>query len=115
MYRQRASIGIKAVDIAPGTCMLGKVGGDEIAIFNVDGQFYATQNKCTHAGGPLCEGGLWGDIIQCPWHGSEFNVRTGEVISGPARVPIKTYKVTVEGGLISISETGSETCNVKRV
>ena len=84
--------------------MLSRVGNEEVAIFNLDGQFYATQNRCTHAGGPLCEGGLWGDVVQCPWHGSEFNVRTGEVVSGPARVPVKTYKVTVEGGVISIGE-----------
>lgn len=82
-----------------------RAGAEEIAIFNVDGQFYATQNKCTHMGGPLCEGGLWGEIAQCPWHGSEFNVRTGEVVSGPAEAPLKTHKASVQSGIVSIAET----------
>ncbi len=105
MYGQRAGSGIKAADIPPGSCAMARLGSEEIAIFNVDGQFYATQNKCTHAGGPLCEGGLWGDVVQCPWHGSEFNVRTGEVVSGPADVSLKRYKVSVQDGVISIGET----------
>jgi nitrite reductase/ring-hydroxylating ferredoxin subunit len=109
MYRNKAGSGIRAADIPPGSCMLSRAGSEEVAIFNVDGELYATQNRCTHAGGPLCEGGLWGDIVQCPWHGSEFNVRTGEVVSGPAEVSIKTYRVSVVGGIISIAETGSET------
>lgn len=109
MQRNRAGGGIRAADVPPGSCALGRVGNEEVAIFNVDGQFYATQNKCTHAGGPLCEGGLWGDVVQCPWHGSEFNVRTGEVVSGPAKVPVKTYRVVVVDGIVSIAETGSET------
>ncbi|HYP18963.1 MAG TPA: non-heme iron oxygenase ferredoxin subunit [Chloroflexia bacterium] len=104
MDRQKAGAGLKATDIPPGSCGLGRAGNEEVAVFNVEGQFYATQNRCTHAGGPLCEGGLWGDVVQCPWHGSEFNVRTGEVVSGPARVPVKTYSVTVQDGVISIGE-----------
>jgi nitrite reductase/ring-hydroxylating ferredoxin subunit len=109
MYRNKAGSGIKAADIPPGSCMLSRVGNEDVAIFNVDGQLYAIQNRCTHAGGPLCEGGLWGDVVQCPWHGSEFNVRTGEVVSGPAKVPVKAYRVSVVGGIVSISETGAET------
>jgi nitrite reductase/ring-hydroxylating ferredoxin subunit len=104
MYRQNSGAGLNAADIPPGSCGLGRLGGEEVAVFNVDGQFYATQNRCTHAGGPLCEGGLWGDVVQCPWHGSEFNVRTGEVVSGPARTPLKTYSITVQGGVISVSD-----------
>lgn len=91
-------------DIPPGTCKLGVVGDKQVAIFNVDGQFYATQAECTHRGGPLCEGALWGDVITCPWHGSEFNVRTGQVVGPPAEVPLKTYKVQVESGKIILSE-----------
>ncbi|HEX8221040.1 MAG TPA: non-heme iron oxygenase ferredoxin subunit [Chloroflexia bacterium] len=104
MDRQKPGVGLKAADVPPGSCGLVKLGSEEVAVFNVEGQFYATQNRCTHAGGPLCEGGLWGDIVQCPWHGSEFNVRTGEVVSGPARTPIKTYSVTVHDGVISIGD-----------
>lgn len=104
MYRQKAAISLKAADIPPGSCAKGWVGNDEVAVFNVDGTFYATQNKCTHMGGPLCEGGVWGDIVTCPWHGSEFNIRTGEVVTPPAIAPLKTYKLSVQDGVISVGE-----------
>jgi 3-phenylpropionate/trans-cinnamate dioxygenase ferredoxin subunit len=93
-----------ASEIEPGTCKLGVVGNTQVAIFNVDGQFYATQAECTHRGGPLCEGALWGDIVTCPWHGSEFNVRNGEVVAPPAEEPLKTYTVRVADGKIILSE-----------
>jgi 3-phenylpropionate/trans-cinnamate dioxygenase ferredoxin subunit len=91
-------------DIAPGTCKSGRVAGKEIAVFNVDGEFYAIQADCTHAGGPLCEGALWGDIVTCPWHGSEFNVKTGEVVTDPSDEPVKTYKVRVVDGAIVVGD-----------
>jgi len=96
---------LMASEIAPGTCKLGVVGDMQVAIFNVDGQFYATQAECTHRGGPLCEGALWGNIVTCPWHGSEFNVTPGEVVQSPAEEPLKTYPVRVEDGKIILSET----------
>ncbi len=92
-----------AADIAPGTCKIGNVGGINVAVFNVDGNFYAVQANCTHANGPLCEGSIWGEIVTCPWHTSEFNVRTGEVVSSPAERPLGTYGVTVEDGMITVS------------
>ena len=85
--------GLRAEDIPQGSCKPGRVGGEAVAVFNIDGKLYATQATCTHAGGPLCEGSLWGDIVTCPWHGSEFNVRTGEVVTGPADRPLKVYPV----------------------
>jgi nitrite reductase/ring-hydroxylating ferredoxin subunit len=100
MGRQPNVRGLRVADIPPGTCKLGSVAGQAVAIFNVDGKLYATQNDCTHAGGPVCEGSLWGETVTCPWHGSEFDVRTGEVITGPAKTPIKTYKVDVVDGVI---------------
>jgi nitrite reductase/ring-hydroxylating ferredoxin subunit len=74
------------------------VNGKQVTIFDLDGKLYATQAECTHRGGPLCEGAIWGDIVTCPWHGSEFNIRTGEVVTGPAEDPLATYNVTVEDG-----------------
>lgn len=73
------------------------VDGREVAVFNVAGQYYATQNNCTHTGGPLNEGTLEGQKITCPWHGSCFNVTTGEVQRGPATQRLVTYRVVVEG------------------
>jgi nitrite reductase/ring-hydroxylating ferredoxin subunit len=92
-----------AADISPGTCKTGNVDGKSVAVFNVDGQFYAVQANCTHASGPLCEGSIWGEIVTCPWHTSEFNVRTGEVVSSPAERSLATYSVTVESGVITVN------------
>ena len=102
MKKDGRATALKVTDIPPGTCRLGFVGDKQIAIYNVDGEIYATQPHCTHMGGPLCDGALWGEIITCPWHGSEFNVRTGEVTLDPADRPLLTYPVTVRDGLVII-------------
>jgi nitrite reductase/ring-hydroxylating ferredoxin subunit len=101
----RRGSNMRADSVAPGTCARGYIGKEEVAIFNVDGTLYAVQGACTHARGPLCEGAVWGDIVSCPWHGSEFNVRTGEVVTGPAERPLKTYRVEVDeaSGTITLS------------
>ena len=83
----------RITDVAPGSCALV---GDAV-VFNVDGQFFATQSRCTHRSGPLNKGKLEGSTVTCPLHGSQFNVTTGAVLSGPARDPLKTYRVTLEG------------------
>ena len=80
-------------EVPPGSGLL--VG--EMAVFNVDGGFCATQARCTHRQGPLHEGTLEGSTVTCPWHGAQFNVCTGAVLRGPAKDPIKTYPVTVDG------------------
>jgi uncharacterized protein YbjT (DUF2867 family)/nitrite reductase/ring-hydroxylating ferredoxin subunit len=80
-------------DVPPGSALL--VG--EAVVFNVGGSLCATQAKCTHRQGPLNEGKLDGSTVTCPWHGSQFNVCTGEVLRGPAKDPLKTYRVIVDG------------------
>jgi nitrite reductase/ring-hydroxylating ferredoxin subunit len=80
-------------EVPPGSALL--VG--DVAVFNVDGGFCATQAKCTHRQGPLNEGTLDGSTVTCPWHGTQFNVCTGAVLRGPAKEPLKTYRVTVDG------------------
>jgi 3-phenylpropionate/trans-cinnamate dioxygenase ferredoxin subunit len=92
----------KTNEIEPGTGKLIEVEGNEIALFNCDGSYYAIDNECTHVGGPLCEGDLEGDKIICPWHGAEFDVKTGKVLGPPAEESIKSYKVRVEGDSIKI-------------
>jgi nitrite reductase/ring-hydroxylating ferredoxin subunit/hemoglobin-like flavoprotein len=83
----------KISDIPPGSALL--VGN--VAVFNVAGSFYATQDECTHKRGPLSEGELDGSTVTCPYHGAQFNVCTGAVLRGPAQDPLKTYRVVVEG------------------
>jgi 3-phenylpropionate/trans-cinnamate dioxygenase ferredoxin component len=80
-------------EVPPGSAVL--VG--DVAVFNVDGGFCATQARCTHRQGPLSEGTLDGSTLTCPWHGAQFNVCTGAVLRGPALDALKTYSVTVEG------------------
>jgi len=80
-------------EVPPGSILL--VG--EVTVFNVDGRFCATQAACPHRQGPLNEGTLDGSTVTCPWHGSQFDVCTGAVLRGPAKDPIKTYAVTVDG------------------
>jgi nitrite reductase/ring-hydroxylating ferredoxin subunit len=72
---------------------------DDCAVFNIEGGFCATQARCTHRQGPLSEGTLDGSTVTCPLHGAQFNVWTGAVLHGPARDPLKTYRVTVEGDI----------------
>ncbi len=74
--------------------------GGELALFNVDGEFHATENFCPHKGAPLTEGTLSGHIIECQWHGWQFDVRSGECLT--ARAKLEVYPVTVEDGLIKI-------------
>jgi uncharacterized protein YbjT (DUF2867 family)/nitrite reductase/ring-hydroxylating ferredoxin subunit len=80
-------------EVPPGSVLL--VG--DVAVFNVEGGFCATQARCTHRQGPLSEGAIDGSTVICPLHGAQFNVWTGAVLRGPAKDPLKTYAVTVDG------------------
>lgn len=74
-----------------------------VAIFNIDGEYYAIEDRCTHDDGPLAEGELEGYVIMCPRHFATFDVRTGQVLSAPAMIDVPTYEVRVEGNEIQIS------------
>ena len=91
--------------LAPGRSKLIKAKGREIALFNVAGSFYAIANSCPHSTGPLVEGRLYGNIVTCPWHGSQFDVTTGQCCRGPATKPVATYPVHIEGHSIFIEIT----------
>jgi nitrite reductase/ring-hydroxylating ferredoxin subunit len=84
-------------DLKPGQIRLLVVDDDDVAVYNVDGTFYATQDACTHADGPLSDGVLDGAMVVCPWHDSCFDVTSGAVLKGPATEPLRTYRVVVEG------------------
>ena len=92
----------EASEIPPGEMKIVEIDGHEIAIANVNGEFVAFQNECTHRGGPLGEGILMGEVVECPFHAGQFNVKTGEVVSAPPSEPIATYAVQVEGDEIRV-------------
>jgi len=92
-------------DVPPGEMMIVEIDGEEVAIANVAGEFYAFQNECTHRGGPLGEGILMDDIVECPFHGGKFNVRTGEVVESPPQEPLVTYSVQLDGDDIKVGKS----------
>lgn len=83
-------------DVKAGTGTVAEVNGQAIALFNVEGTFYAIDNTCVHRGGPLGEGELTGEAVACPWHGWEYNVKDGKCTNNPSAC-VKTYEVKVEG------------------
>jgi nitrite reductase/ring-hydroxylating ferredoxin subunit len=109
-------------EIPPGARKLVEVAGRSIGVFNVGDSFYALRNRCPHQGGPLCEGRLSGiavasrpgeveylrdgEILRCPWHGWEFDVKTGQSWIDPERLRVRAYPVTVEpAGALPAAET----------
>lgn len=79
------------------------VDGRTIAVFNVEGQYYAIDDVCTHDGGPLAEGDLLGYEIRCPRHGARFDVRTGKALCLPAFEPVATHRVEVRDGSVFVA------------
>lgn len=75
-------------------------GGREVAVYCVNGEFYATENFCPHKGAPLAAGKLCDYVVECDWHGWQFDVRTGECLTVSER--IETYAVVVEDGVVKI-------------
>src|SRR4029077_8880972 len=91
-----------AAEVAPGSALRVDAAGLSVAVFNLDGEFYVTDDQCTHGPGLLSEGFIDGEVVECNFHNGQFNIKTGEVVSPPCMVPIKTYKTTVENGRVLI-------------
>jgi 3-phenylpropionate/trans-cinnamate dioxygenase ferredoxin subunit len=89
-------------EIAPGQALLVVVKGRQIVLFNIEGEFFALQNACTHEEGPLAEGEVSGHEVTCPWHGARFDIRTGEVLTPPAYEAVARYNVRVTGTDIEV-------------
>jgi nitrite reductase/ring-hydroxylating ferredoxin subunit len=83
-------------DLAPGQCKVVQVDGKAIAVYNVEGKFYATDNTCLHRGGPLGEGDLDGNVVTCPWHGWRYDVTTGINAMNPS-IKVASFPVSVDG------------------
>ena len=89
-------------DIKPGEKTVVDVQGNQVALYNVEGTIYATDDICTHDGGTLADGELQGYEIICPRHGAKFDVRTGKALCMPAFTPVNTYNVRIQGNDIFI-------------
>lgn len=89
-------------EIPPGGVKVVRLDDVPVAVFNIEGRYFAIEDLCTHDGGPLAEGTLDGDVIECPRHGARFNVKTGDVLSLPATSPVPTYTVKVDGDAIKV-------------
>lgn len=91
-------------DVPPGWVLRVRIDSQEIALANSEGTFYALDNACTHAGGPLGDNRLKeGCYLECPWHNAVFDARTGTVVKGPARKAAKMFEVTVLEGAVYIA------------
>lgn len=110
-------------ELPPGERKIVNVGGRSIGVFNVNGEFFALRNRCPHGGAPLCEGVLSGfvqsrgrgdysyarkgEILRCPWHQWEFDVKTGQSWFDPVKTRVRAYETKVEAGC-TLAETGCE-------
>jgi nitrite reductase/ring-hydroxylating ferredoxin subunit len=91
-----------ADEVAPGTALKVETGGLTLAVFNLDGAFYVTDDACTHGPGSLSEGEIFDDVIECNFHQGQFCIRTGEPVLAPCTEPVKTYSVSVREGRVVI-------------
>jgi nitrite reductase/ring-hydroxylating ferredoxin subunit len=89
-------------ELAPGQAKKVEVDGKVIALFALEGGYYAIDDTCPHRAGPLSEGPVEGEVVMCPWHGSKFNVRSGDVLAPPARTGVSSYRVRVTGSDIEV-------------
>jgi 3-phenylpropionate/trans-cinnamate dioxygenase ferredoxin subunit len=92
----------KTSDLAPGEKILVEYDDEDVGLFNINGEFYAISDVCTHDDGPLVEGELDGEWIICPRHGARFHVKTGAQTM-PAFAPVPVYQVKIEGDDILIA------------
>lgn len=102
MSRDFIEIG-RAGELRPGAMKRVDINGRRILLANVDGRFYAADDTCTHEEASLSSGFLKGAWVQCPLHGSRFNVCSGEVLDEPAEENLRTYPVRMEGDRILIA------------
>ena len=103
--------GFKAVarvsDLEPGQKKGVRVGLSQLLLVNVEGSFYAVGSRCPHMHLSLIKGPLEGNVITCPHHGSQFDVKTGEVLKGPSHKPLSTHEVKIEGEDIFVGRENS--------
>jgi nitrite reductase/ring-hydroxylating ferredoxin subunit len=91
-------------DVTPGNALRVEADPLTLAVFNVDGEFFVTDDMCTHGPGSLSEGYIDGDVVECNFHNGQFNIKTGEVVSPPCMIPVRTYPAVVENGRVMIDK-----------
>jgi nitrite reductase/ring-hydroxylating ferredoxin subunit/uncharacterized membrane protein len=89
-------------DLPEGTPVVAKAGDFPVCLLRRDGEIFVTGKWCTHLGGPLSEGQIDGDVVTCPWHGSQFDLVTGEVVRGPATINARRFETRIQDGKIEI-------------
>ena len=99
--RQRIEL-CNASDVPAGGALKVETNGLILAVFNVDGEIYVTDDTCTHGPGSLSEGYICGDTVECDFHNGVFNIKTGEVVAPPCMIPLRTHRATVEDGKVFI-------------
>ena len=92
----------KASEVAEGKAMKVEKDSLTLAVFNVNGEYFVTDDACTHGPGSLSEGFIDGEVVECDFHNGAFNIRTGEIVTAPCMIPLKTYKARVQNGEIEI-------------
>jgi 3-phenylpropionate/trans-cinnamate dioxygenase ferredoxin subunit len=91
-----------ANELAPGQAKRVEAQGKRLALFNLDGRYYAIEDTCTHRGGPLSEGEIEGDVVICPWHGAKFRIASGEVLAPPARTGVASFPIRLNGSDVEV-------------
>jgi 3-phenylpropionate/trans-cinnamate dioxygenase ferredoxin subunit len=94
----------KVGELAPGSHRVTDVDGANVAVFNVNGEYYAIEDVCTHDGGQLTGGTVEGDEVICPRHGARFSIRTGAALTAPAYEPVAKFPLRVENGVIQVRD-----------
>ncbi len=93
----------KTVDIPPGKMIKLSFDGRDILVANIDGNYYATDDSCTHSGASLSEGKLEGETVTCGWHGAQFDCKTGNLVKFPAKIrDLTSYNVVVESDSVFV-------------
>jgi nitrite reductase/ring-hydroxylating ferredoxin subunit len=95
----------KAAEVRDGCAVKVEREGLTLAVFNVEGEFFVTNDLCTHGPGSLSEGAILGDRVECDFHNGAFNIKTGEVMEAPCTIPLTTYKARLVGDTVEIEAT----------
>lgn len=98
----------QAAEVQTGKAIKIEKDGLTLAVFNIDGEYFVTDDACTHGPGSLSEGEIDGEVVECDFHNGAFNVRTGEPVAAPCMIPLKTYQARIEAGEIRIEASSAE-------